>query len=97
MALSKLPSVWKEAWGEEVVGNRQNMSLDSLRGWLDRKLTGREMSGFTQVEDGLVSDARGREGPRRIYSNATSLASGACVICRGSTEAETAQPSEKAT
>ena len=83
MALSKLPSVWKDAWGEKVIGNRQDMSLDSLRGWLDRKLTGREMSGFTQVEDGLDSDARGREGPRRIYSNATSSASGACVICRG--------------
>ena len=59
------------------------MSLDSLRGWLDRKLTGREMSGFTQMVDGLDSDARGREGPRRAYNNATSSASGACVICRG--------------
>ena len=97
MVLSKLPSVWKDTWGEEIIENLQHMSLDSLRGWLDRKLTGREMSGFIKMEDGLDSDARGRESPRRAYSNATSSASGACVICRGSTEAETAQPSEKAT
>ena len=97
MVLGKLPSVWKDTWGEEIIENLQHMSLDSLRGWLDRKLTGREMSGFIKMEDRLDSDARGRESPRRAYSNATSSASGACVICRGSTEAETAQPSEKAT
>ena len=35
MALSKLPTPWRNMWGAEVTAGRQDMSLTSLREWLD--------------------------------------------------------------
>ena len=90
MALSKLLTPWRNMWGEEVTAGRQEMSLASLREWLDRKLTGQEIgqaAGFTYMEERPDVDTRGREAwgwetPRRIY-NVAVRSTVACAICRG--------------
>ena len=90
MALSKLPAPWKNPWGEEVTAERQDISLTSLREWLDQKLTGQEIgqaAGFTFMEERSYVDRRGRElrsreTPRKIHNTAVRYTP-TCAICRG--------------
>ena len=70
MALSKLPTPWRNMWGGEVTAGRQDMSLTSLREWPDQKLTEQEIgqaeeigqaARFTYREEGSHFETRGRE------------------------------------
>ena len=87
MALSKLPTPWRNMWGEEVTAGWQDMSLTSLREWLDLKLTGQEIgqtARLTYREEGSHVDTRGREirsreTVRKIHNAAVRYT----AICRG--------------
>ena len=49
MALSKLPTHWRNMRGAEVTARRQDMSLNSLKEWLDQKLTGQEIGQADEI------------------------------------------------
>ena len=94
IAMGKLTNEMTEAWGEKIIREREEMSLASLKEWLDLKRKARALtqpSASTsagncskfEIEGDLRNTIRGREELRRTRIHVLQSQQSECPICQG--------------